>query len=321
MIDGSQFTTRTALADYAVQLLNEATSFIATDVLPPKYVEKSESKKYQYDTAMIKEVETEADSKAEANEVDYGVFTSNLTTKPHKLKGQVDPKDAANADAAVRDMKYDQSQNIMQRLLIKMERKMVALVLDATNYPSALTSTLAAGFTWLDAAGDPENDSIVAAEAVENSCLKAPNAAAMSGTTFRRLKTSPAFRERIKYTNGGPVPADAIKAFLGVEHLFICGAKYDSAVQGATSTKGDIWDDSVLFFVHNPNPALKQVSFGHTWMRKDFYSFEWEDQKRGSADGRIQWVEQGLEYVQGPGMVVSSADNDFAAGYLLKNVI
>lgn len=322
MIDGSQFKTRTALDAYSVQMLNDKSkAFVATEIFPVKYIEKDQVKKYQYDMSMVRDIETLSSSKSEANEVDYGVFTSNVTTYPHKLKGSVDPRDVANSDAAVANMKMDQAENLVQRLLIRMELKAVTLATTSTNYPSALTSTLSAGSTWLDSAGDPEADSVTAANAIALKCFRTPNAAAMAGTTFRLLRTSPAFRERIKYTQGGPISSEAIAAFLGVEKLVICDAKYNSATQGAADVIADIWDDSVLFFVQDSSPSLRSVGYGHTWMRKDFYTYEYEDPRIGSADGRLQWIEMGLEYEQGAGAVVSSSDGDFVAGYLLKNVV
>ncbi len=320
-IDVAQFQTRSALDDYSLQIINEAKDFIASEVLPWKYVDKAQSKKYQYDASMLRDVETESSSKSAAARVDYGVFTANMTTKLHKLSAEMDPRDEAISDRAVADMKFDQAANITQRLLIRMERKMCTLVLDSTNYPAALTATLAAGSTWIEAGGDPEYDSVTASNAIKLKVLKRPNAAAMSGTTRQLLRTSPAFKDRIKYTNGGPVPDSAIMAFLGVQKLCIAEAVYNSAAIGAADSIAEIWDDSVLFFVSEPNPSLRSVGFGHTWVRKNFYSYEYVDQPRGSADGRINILEQGLEYEMGAGAVVSSADGDFVGGYLLKNVV
>lgn len=320
-IDVSQFQTRSALDDYSLQIINDAKDFIASEVLPWKYVDKAQNKKYQYDSSMLRDVDTESSSKSAAPRVDYGVFTSNMTTKLHKLAGEVDPRDEAISDSAVADMKFDQAANIAQRLLIRMERKMCTLVLDSTNYPAALTSTLAAGSTWLDAGGDPEGDSVTASNAIKLKCLRRPNACAMSGTTRQLLRTSPAFRDRIKYTNGGPVPDSAIMAFLGVQKMFVAEAIYNSAAVNAAAVYAEAWDDSVLFFVHEPNPSLRSVGFGHTWVRKNFYSFEYLDNPRGSADGRITILEQGLEYEQGAGAVVSTSDGDFVGGYLLKNAV
>lgn len=322
-IDVSQFQTRTALDDYSLQLMNEAKQFIASDVLPFKYVDKAQNKKYQYDASMLRDVETESTSKAAAAMVDYGVFTSNMTTKLHKLAAEIDPRDEAISDKAVSDIKFDQAANIMSRLMIRMERKMVALCLDATNYPAALTATLAAGSTWIEAGGDPQGDSVTAANAVKLKCGQPPNAIAMSGTTYRLLQTSPAFKERIKYTNAGLVSDAAMLAYFGVKTLHVCDATYNTTAVGATvsNTLADIWDDSVLYFVRNTSPGLRSMSYGNTWVRKNFYSFEYLDNERGSGDGRIQIIEQGLEYEQTAGFVVSSSDGDFAAGYLLKNVV
>lgn len=322
-IDISQFQTRDALSDFSLQLMNESKSFIASDVLPFKYVDKAQVKKYQYDVSMLRDVETESDSKAAAGLVDYGVFTSNMTTKLHKLAAEVDPRDEAIADKSVSDIKFDQAANIAQRLMIRMERKMVALVLNSANYPAALTATLAAGSEWTAAGGDPQGDSVTAANAIKLKCGSVPNAIAMAGTTYRLLQTSPAFKERVKYTNAGLIPDAAMLAYFGVQTLHVCDAVYNSTAINATvnNTLADIWDDSVLYFVRNPNPSLRSMSFGHTWVRKNFYSYEYIDNARGGPDGRMQMLEQGIEYEQGAGYVVSSADGDFAAGYLLKNVV
>ncbi len=321
MIDPAGFQTRSALEDYSVQLLNEMKQFAWHDVLPPKFVNKAQTKKYQYDSSMMRDVETESTSKSVAPLVDYDVFTSNMTTKLHKLRAEVDPRDEAIADKAVADIKFDQATNIMQRISIRAERKMVALTLDSTNYPADLTSTLPAGGTWLDAAGTPEADGVTASNAVMARCFRRPNAVAMAGTTLRKLRTSPEFKERIKYTNSGPVPDSAIMAYLGVEKLTISGAFYNSAAVGAAAVFSEIWDDSVLFYVYEPTPSLRSVGYGHTWMRKDFYSFEYLDNPRGGPDGRITVLEQGLEYEMGAGAVMSSSDGDFVGGYLLKNAV
>jgi hypothetical protein len=88
----------------------------------------------------------------------------------------------------------------------------------------------------------------------------------------------------------------------------------------ATQTISDIWSDNAVFYVYDAKAARRTVCYGRTYMLDRLYTHTYEDQKKGSAKGRIKVIEKGWEYVQQAGAVVSSSDGDFAAGYLLRNV-
>lgn len=321
MIDPANFITRNPVEDYSLEFVNQAAYFVADKVFPEVYVANRTANIFQYDLSKLKEVETRADSKSEANKIDYGVFKTPITLEEHKLKGDIDPRDEKDFDRPVSDIRMDTADTILQKLLIKRERLAAVLVETTSNYPAALTQTLSAGSTWLDAGGNPEYDSITAANAVKLKCGMVPNAAMMSGTTYRLIRTSPALIERIKYTNGSTLSDEAIKQFLGVKFLFIGDAVYDSAVEGAAAAIGDIWGDGVLYFVHNPSQNPRTMRYGHMALRNRLWTEENIDPKRGGAEGRIRELEIGWEYKLAPGFVVSSADTDFAAGYYLDNVV
>lgn len=320
MLDASQFQTRNAVEDYSIKFINEQTDFVAEEIFTPVIVPKTQTKKYQYDLSHLREVETRASSKAAANKVDYGVFTSNLTTELHKLAGDVDPRDEINADAAVADMEFDQAENILSRILIKRERLMNTLVSTSSSYPTDLTSSLGGTATWAVAGGDPEADAKTAHAAIHARCGKKANALALSYTGYLTLRTSPALRDRVKYTKGMAISDDDLKSLLMVDYIHVCKARYNSAIEGATDSLAEIWDDHALFYVKGSGNAKRQVSYGNMWMRNQLYSYTYEDQSRGSGDGRIKVLELGMEYVMTAGGVISSSDADFACGYLLDNI-
>lgn len=319
-LNPSQFITRTAVEDFSIKFINEQTDFIAEQVFPTVVVPKSQNKKYQYDLGHFREVETRSSSKAAANKVDFGVFTSNLTTELHKLAADIDPHDKVDADAAVADLEFDQAENIMSRLLIKRERLMNTLVSTGANYPADLTSTLGAGAVWTGAGGDPENDAKTAHAALFARCGKMADSLALSMTGYLSLRYSPTLRDRVKYTNGSQAVSDEdLKSLLQVKNIFVCKARYNNSIEGAADVMAEIWDDHALFFVQGSG-GKRSVGYGQTWMRNQLYSHTWEDQARGSGDGRVKVLEMGLEYVMTAGGVVSSSDADFACGYLLDNV-
>lgn len=321
MIDPANFITRNPVEDYSLAFVNDQAKFVADKVFPELYVTNRTASVFQYDTTKLKEVETRADSKSEANKIDYGLFKSTITLEEHKLKGDIDPRDEKDFDRPVNNIRQDVAEVVMQKLLIKRERLAATLVETTSNYPSDLTATLSAGDTWLDSGGDPEEDAVTAHNAIKLRCGLTANAAMMSGTSYRKLRTSPQFRDRMKYTTAGPVTMDAVKSYLGVEHLFVGDAVYDSAVEGASASIGDIWADGVLFFVHNPSQSPRTMRYGHMALRNRLWSEEREDPKRGGAEGRVRELEIGWEYKMAQAFVVSSSDTDFAAGYYLDNIV
>lgn len=324
-LNPSSFVTRTALENFSIRAANEMTDYIADQVFTPIIVGKDSIKVYQYDTSGFRVSNTKKASSAEADLVDYGVFTTDRTPLLNKLAGEYDPADAKNFDVPVNQLQQDTARTIMDRLMLAREIQMADKALLTTNYPSDLTATLAAGSTWLDSSGDPEGNAGVARAAVKARCGKSPNAAAMSWTTFEKLRGAPYFIDRMKYTNASAT-ADGFKvmlaAWLGVKELHICAALKNTNQEGnATQSLTDVWGDEVLFYVKDDTASLRSMRYGAKYLRNQLYTYSYQDDRRGSGDGRIQRIEVGWWYSLEAGAVVSSTDSDFSAGYLLKNVV
>lgn len=321
MLNPASFKTTSALADLSVKFANEMSAFIALQVLPAAYVPKAQFKWYQYDKANLRRVDSKTDSKAPANLIDYGAFTKSGTALLHKLAAEVDPADERDADAPVSNMELDATQNVMQMLLIDLEKEVSDKIGLSTNYPSALTSALAAGDTWADAAGDPIEDARVARSAVKDSCGRAANVLAISWTTFEYLKIHPAIIDRIKFTGGQTPTKEAIANLLGVKEIIISEAQYNNAAEGATDNLDDIWGDFALFFYRNPAATgneTRGVTFGRTFFVQELYTRVDEDKRRGAKE-RIKLLESGWWYTPEFVAVQSSSDGDTCAGYLFTN--
>lgn len=324
-LNPSLFQTTTPLQDFSIRAANDMSGYIADEVFTPVIVSKTAIKVYQYDLSQIRQRDSRKASGAEADLVDYAVFTTDRTPVLNKFAAEYDPADTQNFDAPVAQLQQDAALIVMDSLMLSKEVQMATKALTATNYPAALTSTLSAGSTWLDSGGDPEGNSATARSAVFNACLKPVNAAAMSYTTFNAIRAAPYFVDRMKFTQAS-VTEDGfkamLKAWLGVEHLHICMAKKTTAVEGnATQTVTDVWDDSILFYVKSPGQSLRSMRYGASYIRNQLYTFQYQVNERGSGDGRIQRLEMGWWYSLEAGAVVSSSDTDFTGGYLLKNVI
>jgi hypothetical protein len=323
-LDPSQFKTTTPLQNLTLKVMNERKNFVADEVFTPVYTpEKDKFSVYQYDGREMRDIDTASDSKSEAARIDYGVFKKDRATTLHKLKGDVDPRDVKTFDPAVANVKVDTAETIASHLLIRRERAFVSLATTAANYPAALTKTLVDASTRLtDAGGDIEAEAEIALTAVRTSCGREPNAACISWTGLQKLRRSPSVVARTKFAGEGNKRAsiEYIRELLGVQELIIAGGIYNTAAEGATRASADIWGDDLLFFVKDASPSPKSMRYGAFYVRNEMLEYMAEDPKRGGPDGRVQELEMGWEWVLAPGAVVSVSDDDFIAGYLLKNI-
>lgn len=323
-LDPSLFQTTTPLENFSIRASNEMGAYIADEVFSPVIVNKTAIKVYQYDSSQFRARTSLKASGAEADLVDYAVFTRDRTPLLNKFAAEYDPADSQNFDAPVAQLAQDAALIVMDSLMLSKEVQMATKALTTSNYPSDLTATLAADATWISAGGDPEGNAATARQAVFNRCMKAPNAAAMSWTTFEKLRAAPYFIDRMKYTNAAPTEDGfkvMLKAWLGVQFLHICSAKKTTSIEGAAVTITDVWGDEILFYVKSPGQSLRTMSYGRNYLRNQLYTYQYQVNERGSGDGRIQRLEMGWWYSLEAGAVVSSSDSDFSAGYLLTNVV
>ncbi len=320
--DRSLFITRTPIERVAFDFMCDDKAFLHDKLFPPKVVSKSLTKYYQFDTSKLRVPNTRARTNALTPKIDEQLFTRDLTLTQHKLGADIDPADVRDADMPGLIDESRKAKIVTLGLLLQREQLAATLATTVANYPTSLTSALSAGDRWTDAGGDPEADSITAHEALLASCGMKANAVAMSGTTWRKLKTNPEFKDRLKFTNGGPVSMEAVKAFFEVDYFFVTDNQYDSAQEGATRSISSMWGSNVLFYVYNPSPDMESVSYGHTYlMQAPFWSATVVDDKRQGPAGPMRELTIGSEYLIDKGMVVSSSDSDFAAGYLFRTTV
>lgn len=323
--DRSAFVTRTPTEGVCFDFMSNADMYIADKLFTPKAVSKKETKIYQADTSKLRVMETRKKTNQEVDLVDEQLFKKDITLEEHKLGAEINPVDERDADVPAMLSVARKARVVTNHILLQREQLAATLATTVGNYPSDLTSALSTGSKWNENGGDPEGDMVTAANAMIKRCGRGPNALAIDVTTFNKLRTSPSFRDRVKYTGfmGGPiVTEEAMKAFFNVEHLFVGKAQRDSAVEGAAVSIDGFWSTNAIFFVYNPSVALEDISFGHMYLMKaPFWTKTTVDERRNGAAGSMKRVEVGSEYKLGPGYTVGSGDDDFAAGYLFRTVV
>lgn len=320
--DRTAFITRTPLEGVAFDFAADEAGFLADKLFTPKPVDKALKKIGQLDTSKLRVLNTEKGTNSEPDLIDEQIFYTSVTLDEHKLGSEVNPRDVRDADqpALVGDAR--KTKIVTLGLQLRREQKAVTLATTTGNYPSALTSAIASGSRWNEAGGDPESDLVTAHQALMNTCGRRANAIAIGDQTMDKIRLSPYFRERTKYTSPGPIPTELVKAFFGVENLFVGNARYDSAKEGATASIGGFWSDFAIAFVYNASPSMEDVGYGLMALEKaPFWVDVFVDQRRTGQAGPMRRVTVGSEYKLAPGYVESASSSKFNAGYLFRTVV
>lgn len=330
-IDISQFKTTNALTDFSLRSANDMKSFVADEVLTPAYVPKKQFKKYQYDLSNYRLTNGKASSKAEAVKVDYGVFTSSAEADLYKYSADVDPQDARDSDDVVADNDQDAALTCMERALIQKESVVMTKITTAANYPSSLKATLASGSRWSDVGGDPVGDIKTGKLAVRGICGRMPNALLTTVEGLEALKINEALKDRVKYTSAQALTEDIIKNLLGIDELIVAKAQYNGNMEGnATQSLSNILGNFAVLFVKDSNQMRRTVCLGRTFyvtgggsasQPGGFYTYKYVDNKRGSAAGRVEVIEVGMEYAADFATVDSQSSGKVGAGYLLTTPV
>lgn len=323
--DRTKFITRTPQESLCFDYMVAATDLIADKVFSPKPVDRATKKIYQYDLSKNRLVSTRSTTDSTPVLVDEQIFSSNIDLVEYKAGAKVNPRDVRDADLPSMLDEARKLKVVTQKLLMDRENIAAAYATNSANYVASCTSALAAGSRWDDAGGDPEADVYKTARpAVKNACGMVPNALAIDVLTLWTLKTSPSFRERVKYTqSNGIVPDEAIKAFFGVDYLFVAGGRYNSAQEGGTDNMANaFWGKNAILFVYNPGVGLDDVSFGlMPLINTPFWTKTVVQEEKTGMAGSMKMVMAGTEYGVYPGFVTSSGSQTFSAGYLFRTVI
>ena len=318
----SVFTTTTAEQGVVYDYMQDEKAFIAAEVFSPKPVDRANKKITQMDTSKLKVYDTQRATNSEAEIINEGSFTRDISLKEHKLEFEINPQLVRDSDLQILDG-VRPIQMATHGLLMKREAIAASLATTSGNYPSALTSAIASGSRWNEANGDPEADMATARIAVRNQSGITVNALAIDITTVEKLKLSPSFRDRVKFTKGTPVSEDDLKAFFGVDHLFIGKARQNTANEGATASLSGFWGDNAVAFYYNPGVSMFDVSFGQLAMygQGGVKTYLRVDEKKQGASGPMRYQGVVMEYVCTYGYVESAESTKFAAGYLLRTVV
>jgi hypothetical protein len=266
------------LTDISIQFQPAPDGYLADMVLPVVPVSRESAVYWVYDKSRFDVPDAKRAPRSDYNRIDWTVTTDNYLTQQYGLEGEIDDQERKIA-AAPLDLDIDTTEIVTDMILNNREKRIADLVMSASVVTQGVT--LAGAAIWTDAVGsDPEADVALARTTIFAATGYRPNRIVMGYKVFEALKTHPAIREVIKYTERAIVTKQLLATLFEVEEVLVGGVLRRTSVRGQTDALSDVWDDDVLIYYAERSPSLKKASFGYQMREEDLRVFRYREDKR-----------------------------------------
>jgi hypothetical protein len=242
------------LANFTIVAANEDKEFIARQVGNFVPVDHKKDTYYEYGKSAWNRLEMAPRGPSEESHgAGWTLSTGSYDCERWAVHKDFDWSDEADTDDAL-DLDLDAAAWGENQIRLKLDSLVNAAVMTAATWTTdydGVSGTPGANEIkqWDQSASTPQADHMTLNGTVKGLCGKDCNTMIMGHKVFRKLITHSVVRDAIKYTDPTMVRVvqSKLAAFFGVEQLFVGGAFYESAAEGATSSvaflinEDDLW--------------------------------------------------------------------------------
>jgi hypothetical protein len=268
------------LTNISVAFLQNANSFVASQVFPNIRVQKRSDVYYTYDRGFFNRNQAKLRAPAtEAAVAGFGLATDSYMAKVVALKAQIAWQIEANADSPVQ-LERANTEMLMHQMLIEKEVDWASNYFVTgkwgTEYDGVADSTAGPGtdevVQWSDqTSGDPIGNIRRAKTDMMESTGFMPNTMVASQRVIDALIDHPDIVDRIKYSGGvgNQNPAMATEQTLaqlfGVSRILVMRGIVNTAAEGDTNSHSFIGGRNALLCYSAPTPGLMTPTAGYTF--------------------------------------------------------
>jgi len=225
-------------------------------------------------------------TRAKANEIEDATSYGTYACKQYALKGYVESLTESNADEVYMDL-VDQTESIAERLALKEELRIAAIMTTAGNY-SGNTAALT-GVEWNEG-GVPANDPIGDLQDAIAATWSGSGRTRLVGFTsldiFNLLSNHTQIRGLFQYVQGGLATKTQIANYFGLDELYVGTARYDTANIGQTASYSRIWSNVFGVVRVMSAPSKRTAAFGATFrFGPGSKTTQWFDPEPGTIGG------------------------------------
>lgn len=280
------------LSNLSIKYTNE--DFIWDKVMPVIKVPKKSDVFYKYNKAdSFRIVDDAIGPKSLPNEADWGTSTDNYSVKDHALGDWLPQESIDNADNPLQP-EVSTNDFLNEVLSLRQEKRVVDKVFVATAYPVGNKTQLSGTAQFGGAADDPIG---VLTTAIET-CFKRANTLVFGANVWKTFRKLPEVLDAVKGATryqgspGGLATKEEVIALLEVQNLLIGRARYISTKEGQTDTYTRLWGNHVAALYVDPNPGIKSITFGGTFVEMLRQTMRDFDPKRGTKGAhyfKVAW--------------------------------
>ncbi len=258
---GREVHIDTPLSNFAVKAFQGMDGFIAPLVFPQVPVAKQSDVYYIIEkAAWLRVPNTLRAPKTRANRVEFTVTSATFFCHNHALAGDNALEDLSNADVAVQ-LRENTTANVLEALNRAREVRVANMITSVSNMGSGVA--LAGAAKWSDyASSAPIADVTTAHAFIRNNTGLQANTAIIDYDTLMILRQHPDLLDMYKYTAGGSITDEQIKAAFRVQNLLIGNGIKNNALEGATASITNIWGNVCILARLVPGVSLQTATLG-----------------------------------------------------------
>jgi len=189
--------------------------------------------------------------------------TSDYKVERHGLEGMITDDDRRNSQTPY-DAEKDEVLGLSTMIWLDKERGLANTLTD----PAVVTQnvTLSGTSQYNDFTNsDPIGDFLNARVTVRDKVGMPPDTAIMDWSVFNTLAYSPKILAALGFTDNraGQLSEAELSKALGVKRLLVAMSQFNSAKEGQTAVRQNVWGKHIVFAVAPPKAQVYQTSVGY----------------------------------------------------------
>jgi len=249
------------LEAFAIKAFQGSDGFIGQALFPTVRVGNQSNEYYTLSKDQWLRInDTRRSRKTKSNRIEFNVSSDSYFCRHYTLAGDNALEDLANADLAVQ-LRESTTANVVEGLLRDKEDRVARQVTSLTNLGSGIALTGTA--KWSDfTASDPVANVTTAHAFIRQNTGLLANTLVMDYDTIQVVRRHPLLLDMYKYTQGGMLTMDNLKAIFGVEQILVAQGIKNNAAIAATASITNIWGNCAILARVVPAITLQTATFG-----------------------------------------------------------
>ncbi len=249
------------LTNLALKAFDGGQSGVAPRLFPTVPVDKQSDRYFTVDRdTWLLAHDTKRAPKTQANLVEFKVSSDAYFADNHALGAEEALEHLANADAAIQ-IRQRHTLNVTEGLLRGLEIRVANMVTSGSNLGSYVS--LAGGAKWGDFVNsDPISDVTTGHAFIRQRTGLRANTMVIDRDTLMVVKRHPVLLDLFKYTSGGMLSEEQLRAVFEVDQILVGDGIKNVAKEGATASIVNIWGNNVLLARVEPAVSLQTATFG-----------------------------------------------------------